>query len=271
MVIGISSLLASIAFAVVGSLYIWKMPEWYHLYIPILLFLGAYLVCILLWWIFIDIYGRIACLRKAPKKINRFTRFLLSGGMRYIDNHALVRVKMHGKELLPNDQRFLFVQNHASNFDPMIVNAYLGKNDIAFITKPGNFKIPLGGRLMKRLFYQGIERDNPIQSLGVVKNSIDLIEHGVTSIGVYPEGTRHMDGKLGDFHEGVFNICLKAKCPLVVSTITNTPFIHKDFPFKFTHVDFRIVKVYSFDELEGKTALAVANEVKELMRQDLAK
>nr|MCR5265715.1 class I tRNA ligase family protein [Cyanobacteria bacterium RUI128] len=30
--------------------------------------------------------------------------------------------KIHGKEKMPKDQRFLLVQNHASKFDPMVVN-----------------------------------------------------------------------------------------------------------------------------------------------------
>ena len=271
MIIGTSIFLGAIALAVVGSFTFWPVTIWYEFYIPIVLFIGGYIAFVLLWWVFIDIYGRLISLFEKPRQVNKFARFLLCDAMRYIDNRALIRVKINGKEKIPLNQKFLFVQNHTSKFDPMIINGYFRKYDIAFITKPSNFKIPLAKRLMPRLYYQAIIREDPIQSLGVMKNSVELIEKKVTSIGVYPEGTRHQDGVLGDFHEGVFNICLKAKCPLVVCTTSNTDKIHKNFPFKFTHVDLNIVKVYTYEELEGKTALAVSNEVKELMLKDLAK
>lgn len=270
MFIRFSILLGALILAVTGSLTFWPVSEWYQFYIPLVLFFGGYIALILVWWIFIDIAGRcFSLVKKPPQKVNRFARFLLCEGMRYIDFLAGVRVKMIGKEKIPLSQRFLFVQNHASKFDPMIINGYLMKYDIAFITKPSNFKIPLAKRLMPRLFYQAIDRDDPIQSLGVMRNSVELISNNTTSIGVYPEGTRHQDGKLGDFHEGVFNICLKAKCPLVVVTTTNTDKIHKNFPFKLTKVKLNVIKVYNYEEMEGKTALALSNEVRALMLKDL--
>ena len=269
MIIGLSIFLGAVALAVTGSLTFWPVTEGYQFYIPIVLFIAGYLAMMLLWWIFIDLCGRVLSLFEKPKKVNRFTRFLLCEGMRYIDFLAGVRVKIHGKEQIPLKERFLLVQNHASKFDPMIINGFLQKYDIAFITKPSNMKIPLAKRLMPRLFYQPIVREDPLQSLGVMRNSVDLINRNVTSIGVYPEGTRHQDGQIGDFHEGVFNICLKAKCPLVVATASNTDKIHKNFPFKLTRVNLNIIKVYTYEEMEGKTALALSNEVKELMLKDL--
>ena len=271
MIIELSIIAIAFALSITGSFTFWPIAAWYDFYRPIVLLIGGYLGGMLLWWVFIDIYGRIVSLFEKPKKVNKFTRFLLCHAMRYIDALAGVRVKINGREKLPKNQRYLFVQNHASKFDPMIVNGYLRKEDIAFITKPSNFKIPLAKRLMPRLFYQAIVREDPIQSLGVMRNSVELIENNVTSIGVYPEGTRHQDGEVGEFHEGVFNICLKARCPLVVATTSDTDKIHKNAPFKFTRVNFNIVKVYTYEEMEGKTALALSNEVRELMIKDLKK
>ena len=269
MFIGLSIFLGALALAIVGPFTFWPWVNPYDFYIPIVLFIGGYLGLILVWWIFIDLSGRLLSLFEKPKKVNKFTRFLLCEGMRYIDFLAMVRVKINGKEKLPRNQRFLLVQNHASKFDPMIVNGYFRKYDIAFITKPSNMKIPLAKRLMPRLFFQPIDREDPIQSLGVMRNSIELISNNVTSIGVYPEGTRHQDGQVGEFHEGVFNICLKAKCPLVVITTSNTDKIHKNFPKRITKVNLNVVKVYTPEEIEGKTALALSNEVRELMLKDL--
>ena len=269
MVIVISLFLGAIALAVTGSLTFWPVTHGYDFYIPIVLFIAGFLAMIALWWIFIDLSGRILSLFEKPKKVNKFARFLMTQGMFCVDFLSGVRVKIYGKDKIPTNQRFLLVQNHASKFDPMVVNAYLAKYDIAFITKPSNMKIPLAKFLMPRLFYQPIDRDDPIQSLNVMRNSIELIQNNVTSIGVYPEGTRHRDGQVGDFHEGVFNIALKAKCPLVVITTTNTDKIRDMGPLKPTKVILNVVKVYTYEEMEGKTALNLSNEVRELMLKDL--
>lgn len=269
MFIELFTLLCGIGLALAGSLGFWPVQSGLDFYIPIVLFFAGYLGGIVITWIFIDVSGRFLALNKEPKKISKFARFLLTNGMRYIDNHALCRVTINGKNKLPKNERFLFVQNHTSRFDPMVVNAYLPKYDIAFITKPGNYKIPLAKRLMPRLFYQAINREDRIQSLGVMKNSIDLISNNVTSIGVYPEGTRHADSVLGEFHEGVFNICLKAKCPLVVCTIKNANKIQKNFPFKITNVILDIVDVIPYEAMEEKTAKTLSDEVHELMEKNL--
>lgn len=265
MYIGISCFLAGIALAVSGSLTFWKVLEGIDFYKPLILFLAGYIGLLFLWWVVMDIYGRVLCLKSDYKKVNKVSRLFLTDSMRFIDNHALAMVKVHGKNKIPTGQRFLFVQNHTAKFDPMIANAYLPKHDIAFITKPSNFKIPVAKRLMPSLFYQAIIREDPIQSLGVMKNSIDLITKNITSIGVYPEGTRHQDNELGEFHEGVFNICLKAKCPLVVSTLTNSYKIHKNFPFKVTKVDFDIVEVIPYEQMENMTAKALSDMVRNIM------
>ena len=238
-------------------------------FVPIVLFIAGYLATVIFWWVFIDVYGRIISLKKGNHKVNKITRFLLCDAMLYIDTMAGVKMHITNKNLVPVKERFLFVQNHTSRFDPMVVNAYFRKYDIAFITKPSNYKIPLAKRLMPKLFYQAIVREDPIQSLGVMKNSIDLISNNVTSIGVYPEGTRHKNGELGDFHEGVFNICLKAKCPLVVCTTVNTNMVAKNFPFKRTHVYLDIIKVIPYEQMEGKTAKSLSDEVIELMQTNL--
>lgn len=269
MIIGSSILCIAIALAVIGPFSFWPITAGYDFYIPIVLFIAGYIGGIALWWIFIDIFGRILSLFEKPKKVNKAARFILCDAMKYIYLLAGVRVKIHGKEKMPKDQRFLLVQNHASKFDPMVVNGNFRKYDIAFITKPSNMKVPLAKRLMPRLFYQPIDREDPIQSLGVIRNSIELIQNNVTSIGVYPEGTRHQDNHLGDFHEGVFNIAIKARCPLVVATASNTDKIHSRGPWRLTKVNLVIIKVYSPEELEGKTALSISNEVKDLMSKEL--
>ena len=269
MVSGLFFLLTAIALAVVGPLTFWPLPSAAHFYIPIVLFIAGYLGAIIIWWVTGVIIGEILKLKKDRKKVSKVARFFLNDPIRYVVNHALAIVKIEGKNKLPKNERFLFVQNHTSKFDPMIMAGHFAKYDIAFITKPSNMKIPYAKHFLPTLFYQPIDREDPMQSLGVMKNSIQLIENGTTSIGVYPEGTRHRDAELGEFHEGVFNICLKAKCPLVVSVIKNANKIRTNFPFRITRVTIEIIDVIPYEQMEGKTAKALSTEVREMMVEHL--
>ena len=79
------------------------------------------------------------------------------------------------------------------------------------------------------------------------------------------------DVVLGDFHEGVFNIAIKAKCPVVVVTFKNTENIHKNFPKRSTKVKMKIVSTIPYEYFQDKTAKQLSDEVHEIMLRDLSR
>jgi 1-acyl-sn-glycerol-3-phosphate acyltransferase len=99
-----------------------------------------------------------------------------------------------------------------------------------------------------------------------------LIERDVSSVGVFPEGTRtENDVILGEFHEGIFNIAYRAKCPVVVVTFKNTEMIHKNFPLHSTKVDMHILRTIPYEEFRDKNAKQLSDEVHEMMLKELSK
>lgn len=259
--------------ATVGSLTFWPVTEIYQFYIPIVLFIAGYVGGVLLLWVFYDITGRIIDNKeKEYEKPSKFARNLFAEGIAFINYHARVKVKFIGKEKMPIKERFLLVANHKSNFDSMILTANFANRDIAYLMKQENKKIPLGGRLMHKCCYIPLDRADKLQSLKQMKKAQSLIERDVASIGVFPEGTRTKDGVvLGSFHEGVFNIAIKAKCPIVVVTFKNTPLIHKNFPFHSTKVIANIIGKIPYENFQDKTAKQISDEVHEMMLEDLSK
>lgn len=258
--------------AVVGSFTFWPITAFYEIYRPIVLFIGGYLFGVALLWIYCDIVGRIMSDKKKTYDVpNVFARNLLVRGITFINYHARIKVQVRGKEKMPGG-RFLLVANHKSKFDPMIITSLYGKKDIAFLTKQENTKIPLGGRLMHRCCYLPLDRSNKLQSLEQMKRAQSLIERNVSSVGVFPEGTRNPpEVVLGNFHEGVFNIAIKAKCPLVVVTFKNTEKIHKNFPLHSTKVIMNILGVIPYEDFQNKTAKQLSDEIHQLMLNDLSK
>jgi len=243
--------------------------RYYHYWAPFLLLLAGYLVGVALTWGLLSLLSLPYKKDKVYSKPSKWAQFWLSSAITYINRHARAKVRIINNCSLPKE-RFLIVCNHRSKFDPMLMAQLYGrKHDLAFISKPTNFKIPIGGRFMKATCYMSIDRYDKLKSLEVMKEATRLISEDLCSVGVFPEGTRSENEKLNDFHEGVFSIALKAKCPLVITTVKHTDDIHKNFPWKRTKVDFEIVKILYPNEFEGMIAKELSDYAKELMQNSL--
>ena len=178
------------------------------------------------------------------------------------------RIKYYGMDKLPEGERFLFVSNHRSRYDTFVHAMALKR--IAFISKPDNFKIPLGRRFMIRCLYMAIDRENARNAAKTIRHAADLISRGECSIGVYPEGTRNrVNDTLIEFRPGCFKIALWAKCPIVVGVTKGTDRLKYNFPGT-TDIEFKIIKVLPYEEIKDLTTGEIAEIVRNLMLEELA-
>ena len=120
---------------------------------------------------------------------------------------CFIKVNITGAENISPQKSYIITPNHQSYFDIFILLASLDLN-FKFIAKASLFKIPFLGRAMKRLGYIPIDRENLRSALKSVKKSTELIKNK-TSILIFPEGTRSLDGKLLSFKKGGLNMFLK--------------------------------------------------------------
>ena len=273
MFILISSIILALGFGATSAFTFWKVTEGYQFYRPILIALSGFAIMILFWMLFIDVFGNVITLKKKYNKFDKkISTLLLRDGIHFITVISLTKVKIHGKSRLPkNGEKFLLVCNHRSNFDPLITYALFKDTPLAFITKQSNFKIPLGGKLMKVVDFQGVDRSDPLQSLEVMNRCANLVSNDVCSIAVYPEGTRIHEKEMGPFHEGVFSIATKAHCPIVICTITATDKIHENYPRKFTKIHLDVVRTMYPEEFIDRPVKEISDEARELMTLNLAR
>lgn len=195
----------------------------------------------------------------------------------YSFSMAFFRVRLHvsGIEQVPfskddsENNKFLAVCNHRSGFDCFAMAVALKKEPIAFITKPENYNIPVAHRYMRRGLYLSIDRDDVRKALLTIMKGIDFIASKVVSIGVFPEGTRTKDGKLGTFKPGCLKIAEKTECPIVVCTVQGTEKVMKNFPFKKTDVYFDVIKVISQDSFSDNTTVDISDDIRKLMLEKL--
>ena len=186
--------------------------------------------------------------KKEYERSNKFYETFFSYTLRIVLILGRVKVLINGKEKIPTDDRFLFVANHASNFDPLIVLAVLGKHNIRFISKPQNFKIFILGRLLHRMKFLSMDRDSARNSLKTLLKAVEYVKNDECSIGVYPEGMRSFSRELLPFHDGVFKIAIKANVPVVVASMVGQEVIKNKFPFKKSIVYFDILEVLPVQE-----------------------
>ena len=205
------------------------------------IFPGCYVGCVLVYLLSILIIS-LFLPRKEPKKSSAFCRLSIRLFLDLL--FCVLHVKCHikGEEILP-DEPFVLVSNHRSVFDPMAVLAKTKRKKMLFISKEGNFKIPIAGPFIRRAAFFAIDRENGMRALRTLKSAADRMIAEGADIGIYPEGTRTRNGELQEFKSGAFYLAKKANAPIVVMVVRNTEKVGKTFPIKRTHIFMEYVTV----------------------------
>ena len=234
-----------------------------------LLLLIICLPVVILWALTGFLYSRTETKKvyKRPTALARFLGWFTNAGILFFTFSSL---KIEGKEKLPKDGRFVYVANHRSRFDPMVVMAGLAKYRIAFISKPSNFKIPCFGKILRKLCFLEIDREDPRKAMETVNDAADILNIGESSIGFYPEGTRSEDGTLGPFHRFMFRIPKKAAVPVVVAVTYNTEQVAKRFPLPGgAKITIKILGVIDKEFVSTHKPVEIGEKVEAMIREKL--
>lgn len=224
---------------------------------------------IVLYFLFLTVCALCINPHRTYEKNSRFHRALLYSITAVAMTVCRVHIGVSGLERLPQEGRFLLVSNHRSNFDPIITWHVLKKYQLAFISKPENFKIPWFGRIIRRCCFLPIDRSNPRNAVECVTRAAGLLRSGEVSVAIYPEGTRGGGDVLLPFHNSVFKIAKWAGVPVVTATITGSSDIAKRFPWRSTQVRLEIVGVLDADFIAAHKTNEIGAAVREQMEQSL--
>lgn len=136
---------------------------------------------------------------------------------------AGARVQASGHENLDPHQSYVFVANHQSNLDAPLILAYLKRNP-GWIAKQELFRVPMLGQGIRLVNAVPIDRRNRTSAIASTKRAGEIIRSG-RSVVAFVEGTRSVDGRLGDFKKGVFYMALEAGVSVVPLVINDTRLI----------------------------------------------
>jgi 1-acyl-sn-glycerol-3-phosphate acyltransferase len=131
-----------------------------------------------------------------------------------------VKVKVIGLDNIDKGRPYIFAANHQSQFDIFTMQGCFDF-DFRWLAKKELFQVPLFGRAMHLAGYISIDRSHGRQALKSLKEAAERIAAG-TSVILFPEGTRSMDGKLHDFKSGGMVLAIKSGVPLVPVGISGT-------------------------------------------------
>ena len=131
-----------------------------------------------------------------------------------------IELSVTGEEHIWNQRPCVFVFNHQSQADTIILPALL-RRDIAGVGKKEIANVPILGKLMQIGGTVLIDRENTASAVEAMSPLIEVIKKKGCSVCLAPEGTRSTSTNLGRFKKGAFHLAMQAGVPIVPIVIHN--------------------------------------------------
>jgi putative phosphoserine phosphatase / 1-acylglycerol-3-phosphate O-acyltransferase len=133
---------------------------------------------------------------------------------------AGVRVDLTGEEHLWSDRPCVFLFNHQSNFDGLLMMKLL-RRDVTAVAKKEVRLLPVVGAVFALGDVIFIDRSDHDGAVAALDEAADRVRQGL-SVAIAPEGTRQPSPRLGTFKKGAFHLARTAGVPLVPIVIHNS-------------------------------------------------
>ena len=122
-----------------------------------------------------------------------------------------IKVKIEGE--FPKDGPFIVMANHSSMIDPFLWGTFM-QGKFTGIVADTNLKYPVYGWILKRVNAVVINRKNRMDSIKRMQNAEIVLKKGI-HIGIHPEGTRTLTGKMNVLKKGGFYMAKNTNTPIL--------------------------------------------------------
>lgn len=131
---------------------------------------------------------------------------------------SLWRVNVEGREHVPKKGAAIFASNHLSVLDHFVLGSTI-RRPIHYISKAQHFDFPVRRFLFRRWGVIPLKRGEGDRQ--AFDASLQVLAEG-NLFGIYPEGTRSLDGKLHRGHTGVARLHLQSGAPIIPVAMLGT-------------------------------------------------
>ncbi len=123
----------------------------------------------------------------------------------------VTRPIVYGRQNLRVKGKAIFIANHRSMWDPLIL-ALVSPRNIHFMAKKELFESKLGNFFFRSLYAFPVNRRNvDLQSL---KNALKVLDKGDV-FGIFPEGKRAVTDSLDEFEKGAAFLAIRSGAPVI--------------------------------------------------------
>ncbi len=126
---------------------------------------------------------------------------------------------VRNRERLRNDRAYVIVSNHQSLLDILVL--FRLYRHFKWVSKEEIFRLPFIGWNMSLNRYIRIRRGDKQDAVRMMTACSEALESG-SSIMIFPEGTRSLDGELREFRHGAFTLALRHHVPILPIVLDGT-------------------------------------------------
>lgn len=132
---------------------------------------------------------------------------------------AGVDLRVEGEEHLWSQRPAVFIFNHQSGLDPILMVKLL-RRDLTGVGKKEIRRNPIFGPIFGAAGVVFVDRADSQKAIEALKPAVDALREG-RSLVIAPEGTRSPTPRLGRFKKGAFHMAMQAGVPIVPVVFRN--------------------------------------------------
>jgi 1-acyl-sn-glycerol-3-phosphate acyltransferase len=133
---------------------------------------------------------------------------------RAVVRRADIDLTAEGLDNIPHDRACVYMSNHQSHFDIPILY-YVFPRTLRMVAKAELFRVPIFGKAMRDAGFVSVDRSGDrAQAMAAMRSCSQALGRGI-NIWLAPEGTRSLDGRLGQFKKGGFLLARETGAEIV--------------------------------------------------------